>query len=91
MLYEVITLRLSANGILYQPTQQVDPNDANRDGNTTSGSSNVDAVNAYRKNIGGNNFVLDDARTGSNLSPIPYINANNTVPAGSTVEGLNGI
>ncbi|MCG8699281.1 MAG: hypothetical protein MI922_14595, partial [Bacteroidales bacterium] len=85
-------LRLSSNGLLYQPTQVIDPNDANPIGTNTSGNSNVDAVNSYLDSNKASFFILDDGRTKKNPNPIPYMDmASKTLAAGSTLDSLTGI
>lgn len=84
-------VRLAAGGLLYQPTQVVDPNDADVNGVTASGNSNVAAVNAQLAANRASNFILDDAKNGSNPNPIPYLGADNSLRAGSTVDNLKGI
>ena len=84
-------LRLSAGGRLYQPTQLVDPNDNPKTGNTASGNSNVSEVTALQELNNLRSIILDDAREGSFNAPIPYLNANNTILAGTTVDDLTGI
>ena len=84
-------LRVAADGILYQPTQVVDPNDVPKTGNTANGNSNVSAITAQLEMNGARSFVLDDARSGSNPSPIPYLGADNSLRAGTTIDNLAGI
>jgi uncharacterized protein len=82
--------RLSAGGLVYQPTQLVDPNDSPASGTTSTGTSNVAAVNAL---IAGNSLrtiLLDDGRGTLPTLP-PYIDANNTLRVGSTIDNLTGI
>ncbi len=84
-------VRLSAGGLLVQPTQVVDPNDSDPEGVTASGNSNVNAVTEFQEMNDANNFILDDARSGSNPDPIPFTDENGTLLAGSTVTDLTGI
>ncbi len=83
-------IRLSADGLLIQPTQVVDPNDVDPEGITATGNSNIAAVTAYQENNDANNFLLDDAR-GDSPVPVPWLDSNGTLLAGSTVSGLTGV
>jgi hypothetical protein len=68
---------LSSEGRLYQPTNLYE-----------AGSAEAIALadlNARRL------LVLDDARSGQNPNPIPYIGADNTLRAGDTTTGLTGV
>lgn len=84
-------VRLSANGLLVQPTQMVDPNDSDPEGTTASGNSNVSAVMQKQELNLASNLILDDARTGSNPDPIPFTDAYGNLLAGTMVSGLTGI
>jgi uncharacterized protein len=84
--------RLSAGGLVYQPTQLVDPNDNPASGTSSTGISNVAAINAL---IAGNSLrtiLLDDGRGTLPTLP-PYVDAanNNTLRVGSTIDNLTGI
>jgi predicted extracellular nuclease len=83
-------VRLSAGGLVYQPTQLIDPNDSPASGTSSTGTSNVAAVNAL---IAGNSLrtiLLDDGRGTLPTLP-PYIDVNNTLRVGSTIDNLTGI
>ncbi|MHA4845211.1 ExeM/NucH family extracellular endonuclease [Flavitalea antarctica] len=84
------SLRLSAGGAVYQPTQIIDPNDTDPSGNTTTGNSNIAAVSAYNTSTTNRSIILDD---GSNVVPqtLPYVNSENTIRVGTTLDNLNGI
>ncbi|MBF9221655.1 ExeM/NucH family extracellular endonuclease [Hymenobacter ruricola] len=85
-------LTLSAQGLAYQPTQFIDPNDEPATGTRSSGSSNVAAVNAYQKANENKCLVLDDGSSANNPSPTPYLDPKTgTVRVGSTLLGLRGI
>jgi len=84
-------LRLSANGILTQPTQVVDPNDADPSGITANGNTNTDAVATHLDEIHKKSLILDDARTSSYPKPIPYLDKNGTIVAGTTISNVTGI
>ncbi len=83
-------LRLS-KGRLINPTEVIDANDSDPNGNTTSGGSNEPALMAAFDLIARNQFILDDARIGSNDRPIPYLGMNNEIPVGTTVSGVTGV
>jgi len=85
-------LTLSTRGLVYQPTQFVDPNDDPATGTSSAGASNVPAVLAYQAANGAKTLVLDDGRAAPNPTPIPYLDAaTQTVRVGSTVAQLRGI
>jgi len=85
-------LNISTQGLVYQPTQFVDPNDDPASGTSSSGTTNVPAVNAYQAANLNKSLLLDDGRAATNPSPIPYLDAaTQTVRAGSTITSLRGI
>jgi predicted extracellular nuclease len=85
-------LVISLRGLVYQPTQFVDPNDDPASGTSSTGTGNVAAVNAYQAANVNKSLVLDDGRAATNPSPIPYLDATTgTVRVGSTVAKLRGV
>ena len=85
-------LNISLRGLVYQPTQFVDPNDSPASGTSSSGTSNVPAVTAYQTDNVNKSLVLDDGRAATNPAPIPYLDAaTQTMRVGSTVASLRGI
>ncbi|MDO7849064.1 ExeM/NucH family extracellular endonuclease [Hymenobacter sp. M29] len=85
-------LTISTQGLVYQPTQFVDPNDDPASGTSSTGTTNVPAVNAYQAANTAKSLVLDDGRAATNPTPIPYLDAaTGTVRVGSTVAQLRGI
>ena len=77
-------LTISIQGLVYQPTQFVDPNDSPATGTSSAGSSNLAAVTAYQAANMRKSLVLDDGRSTTNPSPIPYLDAiTHTVRVGS--------
>ncbi len=82
-------VKLSAGGLVYQPTQIVDPNDNPASGTTFSGASNVAAVNAYILSNTLRTILLDDGR--GTTATLPYIDAFNTLRVGSTIDNISGI
>jgi predicted extracellular nuclease len=86
------TLLLSARGLVYQPTQVVDPNDDPATGTSSTGSTNATAVTDYAAANSTKTLGLDDGRGGSNQQPLPYLDpVSNTVRVGGTVTSLRGI
>ncbi len=83
-------LRLARNGLVYQPTQVVDPNDNPASGTNSSGNTNVPAVTAYATNNALRTIILDDGANGIPAA-LPYIDANSTVRLGSTTTNLTGV
>ncbi|SFQ35740.1 ExeM/NucH family extracellular endonuclease [Hymenobacter arizonensis] len=85
-------LTLSAEGVTYQPTQFIDPNDEPATGTSSSGTRNLAAVTAYQTANDNRTLILDDGSSASNPSPMPYLDATlGTVRVGSTVSNLSGI
>jgi predicted extracellular nuclease len=82
--------RLSAGGLVYQPTQLIDPNDSPASGTSSTGTSNVAAINALIASNLLRTILLDDGRGTLPTLP-PYIDANNTLRVGSTIDNLTGI
>lgn len=83
-------LKLSANGLVYQPTQLIDPNDATPSGTTSTGASNVAAIDALVISNNLRSILLDDGRAGT-ISTLPYVNSDNTVRVGSTIDNITAI
>ncbi|WP_210516982.1 ExeM/NucH family extracellular endonuclease [Hymenobacter terricola] len=85
-------LTISTQGLVYQPTQFVDPNDDPASGTSSTGTSNVAAVNAYQAANVAKSLLLDDGSAAASPTPIPYLDAaTHTVRVGSTVASLRGI
>lgn len=83
---------LSSGGRLQQPTSIVDPNDADPSGTTSTGTSNVAAVQAQTDLNLRNRIMLDDGNNTSYPSPIPFWDGTvNTLRSGTTVDNLTGI
>jgi len=84
------SISLSQGGLVYQPTQLVDPNDATASGTTSTGASNVASVTALQTANAMRTIILDD---GSAITPasLPYVNASNTLRLGSTINSVTGI
>ncbi|MDB5236211.1 MAG: hypothetical protein JWR44_3204, partial [Hymenobacter sp.] len=85
-------LTLSAQGLTYQPTQFIDPNDEPATGTRSTGTGNLAAVQAYQTANDNKSLVLDDGSSASNPKPVPYLDpTTGTVRVGSTLSGLRGI
>jgi predicted extracellular nuclease len=85
-------LDISLRGLVYQPTQLVDPNDDPASGTSSTGTSNVAAVSAYQAANVAKSLLLDDGRAAVNPQPTPYLDATTgTVRVGSTITALRGI
>lgn len=84
------TIALSAEGLVYQPTQVVDPNDAVASGTASSGTSNIAAVNEYKTANKLRTILFDD---GSGVTPtsLPYVNEDNTLRLGSTTTNVTAV
>lgn len=72
------------------PTNFIDPNDAVPSGTTSAGASNAAAVNAEYDLQGRNTILLDDGRTSSFPTPLPWVGPEGTVRPGSTITDLRG-
>ena len=85
-------LTVSAEGLTYQATQFIDPNDTPATGTSSSGTGNLAAVNAYQAANDRRSLVLDDGSSATNPSPTPYLDARfRTVRVGSTLSNMGGI
>ena len=85
-------ITLSAEGLAYQATQFIDPNDNPSTGTTSTGSRNLAAGKAYQVINDNKVIILDDGSSAANPKPIPYLDATyHTVRVGGTVAGLRGI
>ena len=85
-------LTLSANGRLPQPSDIIDPNDAVASGTTSSGSSNVAAINARIDLNKRSSILLADTTTTQNVPVIPFLDpVDKTLRVGSTLTGLSGV
>ncbi|GAB3877297.1 hypothetical protein GCM10028824_37100 [Hymenobacter segetis] len=85
-------LTVSAEGLTYQATQFIDPNDNPATGTSSSGTSNLAAVLAYQAANDSRSLVLDDGSSATNPTPTPYLDARfRTVRVGSTLSNIGGI
>ena len=85
-------LTVSVEGLTYQATQFIDPNDTPATGTGSSGSSNVAAIAAYQAANDNKSLVLDDGSSIPNPYPTPYLDPRfHTVRVGSTLTGAGGI
>ena len=85
-------LTVSAEGLTYQATQFIDPNDSPATGTNSSGTTNLAAVTAYQAANDRRSLVLDDGSSATNPTPTPYLDARfRTVRVGSTLSNMGGI
>jgi predicted extracellular nuclease len=85
-------LIVSAEGLTYQPTQFIDPNDRPATGVNIGGIRNVPAILAYQAANDNRSLVLDDGSSASNPTPTPYLDSRfHTVRVGSTLASSGGI
>lgn len=84
-------LMLTTGGTLYQPTQFIDPNDNPATGTSSTGTSNLAAVNTYQTANLERSLILDDG-TAAKPTTAPFLDpVLGTVRVGSTVARLRGI
>ena len=85
-------LTVSVEGVTYQPTQFIDPNDQPATGTRSAGTSNLPAINDFQAANDQRSLVLDDGSSRPNPTPTPYLDARfRTVRVGSTLSGASGI
>lgn len=85
-------LLLSVNGRLPQPTNFIDPNDSPASGTTSTGASNVVAINAQVDLNARSSILLADTGSAQNPAVIPFLDtSNNTLRTGSTIASLTGV
>lgn len=85
-------LTLSFNDRLFQPTEILDLNDANPNGTTSAGQSNLPALlNRQQINLK-SQIVLADYSSLQNPTPIPFIDSvSKTIRCGSSLSQLRGV
>lgn len=82
---------LSAGGRLQTPTNFIDPNDNPASGTTSTGASNVAAVNAQEDLNLRSQILLDDGSNVQNPPIVPYLDpSDTTIRIGSTLTSLTG-
>ena len=85
-------LTVSVEGLTYQATQFVDPNDQPATGTHSTGTSNLAAINAFEAANEQRSLLLDDGSSQLNPTPTPYLDARfRTVRVGSTIAGASGV
>lgn len=83
---------LTANGRALQPSNEVDLNDNPASGTTSSGTSNLAALNAYDSLNVRSSIILDDASSQTYPAVVPFVDpVDHTLRLGSTVNGLTGV
>ena len=83
-------ISLSQGGIIYQPTQVVDPNDIIASGVSASGTANKASIDSVLRSNDLRTVLLDDGRSYS-MPTLPYVNSDNTLRVGSSIDSLWGI
>lgn len=76
---------------LFTPTDFIDPNDVVASGTSSTGTSNVAAINAEYDLQLRSYILLDDGRTTSYPTPLPWVGPEGTLRTGSTITGLTGV
>ncbi|MBL0126882.1 MAG: ExeM/NucH family extracellular endonuclease [Flavobacteriales bacterium] len=82
---------LMSPGRVWQPTNNTDPNDAISSGTNSTGNNNVAAINAAAALNARSSILLDDGRTNTYPTPIPWMGPQGTLRCGSTVNNLTGV
>jgi len=82
---------VTADGRAMQATQVVDPNDNPATGNTSTGATNVAAVNAYEAANARSAVIIDGSHT-TFASTVPFLDPmTNTIRLGTTVSDVTGV
>jgi predicted extracellular nuclease len=85
-------IQVSSIGRLVNPTNTVDPNDVNKQGNTSDGKSNAAAVAAMQSLNNRSKLLVCDKLSIQNPNPIPYMDPiEKTLRIGSLIDTLSGI
>lgn len=85
-------LQVSSIGRLVNPTNTIDPNDVNKQGNTSEGTSNASAVLAMQSLNNRSKLLVCDKLSIQNPNPIPFIDGvEKTLRIGSTIDTLTGV
>ena len=74
----------------WEPTDVIDPNDADPEGTTSTGASNVTTIDAAIDHDGRSTIKLDDGSSDSYPEPLPLLGPEGTLRCGSTISGLTG-
>ena len=83
---------LSQGGRLKNPTNILDPNDADRNNTTYEGISNVSVITNENAAQLRRKILLEDNNDAQNPDPTPYLNpADTTLRCGSTINNVTGI
>jgi len=83
-------ITLSQGGLVFQPSQIIDPNDASPSGVSASGKRNVAAIDSVIARNELRSILLDDTRV-SSMTYLPFVDSNNTLRLGSVIDSLSGI
>jgi len=85
-------IQVSSIGRLVNPTNTLDPNDINKDGNSSEGKSNASAVLSMQSLNNRSKLLVCDKLSSQNPNPIPFIDAvEKTLRIGSTIDTLSGV
>jgi predicted extracellular nuclease len=85
-------IQISSLGRLVNPTNTIDPNDINKENNTSEGNSNASAVLAMQSLNNRSKLLVCDKLSSQNPNPIPFMDAiEKTLRIGSTIDTLTGV
>jgi predicted extracellular nuclease len=85
-------IQISSLGRLVNPTNTIDPNDLNKENNTSEGNSNASAVLAMQSLNNRSKLLVCDKLSSQNPNPIPFMDAiEKTLRIGSTIDTLTGV
>ena len=85
-------IQVSSLGRLVNPTNTIDPNDINKENNTSEGNSNASAVLAMQSLNNRSKLLVCDKLSSQNPNPIPFMDAiEKTLRIGSTIDTLTGV
>ena len=85
-------IQVSVNGRLINPSNYIDPNDADKNQNSSTGSSNAASVLAQQSLNNRSKLLVCDKLSIQNPNPIPYMDPiEKTLRIGSTIDTMTGV
>jgi predicted extracellular nuclease len=85
-------IQVSVNGRLINPSNYIDPNDADKNQNSTNGNSNASSVLAQQSLNNRSKLLVCDKLSIQNPNPIPFLDPiEKTLRIGSTIDTMTGV